>query len=325
MLSFCSHDYLCLSDHPEIKKGAIKFVLEHGLSSPSIAGHLIPSFQQPVIAKFSALLQRDAALFFPSHFDAMHAALNTFRLQGFQVFSDAACQAPDTIVFPHLNLSALKTLLKNEKRPKLILAESTFALTGDHADLSALLVLKREFDALLLVDDSHSFGLNGSEGLGACSAYQEIDLVTGSFDKACGVCGGYIACSEELQNRILESSIFPPLLSPPLLGALDAALEMIPIMDGERHQLKQRSHWLRERLSKMGFELAKGIGPLISLIFGSKEEAEELETALKKAGILVESTRLIKGEEKPYRVNLALTTAHTPDHLGQLIEACAQA
>lgn len=295
-LSFCSHDYLCLSEHSDIKKGAIKFLLEHGLSSAGDSPLMVPSYQEPVMDKLSGLLQRETALFFSSHFEAQHAVLRAFEAQGMQIFSG--------------EISRLD--LERNAGPKLIAAES------EQADLSELIQLAREFDALLLIDDSHSFGVKGPEGLGFSASYPEIDLIIGTFSKSCGSFGGFIATSQTLRDRILRHTPIAPCLSPPLVGAVDAALDLIPVMEGERRQLHQLSHQLRQKLKEMRFELASGTGPLISLLLSSNEEAEHLKALLHDVQILV-------SPPCGPRLQLALTLAHTPEHLSQLQEALSHA
>lgn len=321
MLSFCSHDYLCLSDRAEIKKGAIKFLLEYGIALSGECHLLIPSYQQQVAEKLCAFIERESALFYPSHFETFHALFKWLDSKGIHVLADSAADMLSHERYPHLNLSALRKQLGSISRPKAVVAESTFAQTGDQADIAGLIELCHEFEALLIIDDSHSFGLKGSEGLGPCSAYKEIDIVIGSFGKACGAAGSFIACSADFCDQIARVASTAPLIPPPLLGAIDAALDMIPVMEGERQQLQQRSHWLRQQLRQMRFTLSNGQGPLISLIMESREEGEKLQALLEKAQIVVGPVKVIEGEECPYRLNLALTIAHTPDHLAQLVES----
>ena len=116
----------------------------------------------------------------------------------------------------------------------------------------------------------------------------------------------------------------PPLLAPPLLGALRVALEKIPLMEGERQQLQQRSHWLHQQLHKMGWEVAYAQSPLISLLLKTEEEGKRLQEIFKEKKILLGSLHLIRGELKPYRLSISLTTAHTPEHLNQFLEVARQ-
>ncbi|NGX45039.1 MAG: 8-amino-7-oxononanoate synthase [Chlamydiae bacterium] len=332
MLSFCSHDYLGLADNPDSKKNAIKFLLQHGITASSECKDLYLSCQQQLEEKFGALLQRESALFFPSRFEANVTSLATLARPGAIIFMDeashpslvqGATSSPARLqLYPHLRLDRLEHLLDDAGNvPKIIASESIFSSSGDVANLPTLIELADHFDALLYVDDSHGFGVTGVDGMGLCGGLGEIDVVAGSLSKACGAYGGYVACSHLIRDFLVNctpiktSYLFPP----SIIGAIDAALEMIPQMEGERKQLQQRSHWLRAQLREMGFELPKATTPLLSISFPDEEESIAFRDALKQEQIFIGPVR--KAPEQGCSINLALNICHMPDHLSQLVNA----
>lgn len=320
-LNFGSEDYFGFSEHPEVKKRIIQFFLNYGLSSSRIS-HI----QETIIAKFSTLLERETALFFPSHFEALHTILLFFSMQNRQILLDKACQISAYTSYRHRNLAHLEELLQKEhKIPKVIVAESTFATTAAHADLSQLVALAQEYNALLAIDDSHSFGIRGCQGLGPCPLYREIDFVIGSFDTACGLFGGYIACSYVMRDLLLKIMQAPSHLLPPFLGALDFVLEKLPTMDGERSQLQQSSHRLRKQLGKMGWQVTPSDSPLISLQMETRKEADHFMELCKTEGLLLRPLYFIEGEIKPYRCNFSITAIHTLTQINQLLEVAQRA
>ena len=113
------------------------------------------------------------------------------------------------------------------------------------------------------------------------------------------------------------SYLFPP----PIIGAIEAVLDLIPQMEGERKQLQQRCHWLRSSLLELGFDLQKSNTPLISLLFNTSEEVESLREHLKSEKILIGPTRSFPGEEGSPRLNLAINVCHMPDHLSRFVGA----
>lgn len=268
-LSFCSHDYLGLSDHSEVKKNAIKFLLQYGMCATTSEN---PSYafnhQKQLEDKLAVLLGKEIVLFFSS---------------------------PPPI----------SSMGKN-----VIFAESIHSIGGHFTDLSQISIPK---DSLLCVDDSHSFALFGKEGMGLSAHQNGIDLITGSLSKGCGVFGYYLACS--LQTADLIQKIPDPFPSA-VIGALEAALELIPNMEGERKQLEQRSHFLRSALEEIGLKPISSISPLVALPFDSQEEAEALRKSLSEAHICVAPSKKLHGQ---FLLQFALTSAHMPDHLALLM------
>ncbi|NGX38330.1 MAG: 8-amino-7-oxononanoate synthase [Chlamydiae bacterium] len=334
MLSFCSHDYLGLADNPETKKNAIKFLLEHGITASSESQDLYLTCQHELEKKLSEMLRRDTALFFSSRYEANVTALSTLGHKAATLFIDEGCHTSlqkgatisesQVLRYPHKRLDRLEHFLEDAKTPtKIIITESVFSLTGSISNLPTLIELAEHFEALLFVDDSHAFGVTGVDGIGLAAHLNEIDIITGSFSKACGAYGGYIACSETIRDYLvsmapIKSNYFFP---PPIIGAIEAVLGLIPQLEGERRQLEQRSHWLRSALRQLGFEQDKTNTPLISLLFNNPEEVESLRTHLKSEKILVGPTRSFQGEEGTPRLNLALNVCHMPDHLTRLVDA----
>ena len=334
LLSFCSHDYLGLADNPSIKKNAIKYLLQHGITASSESQDFYLSCQQLLEKKISELLFRESTLFFPSRYEANLTTLATLGHQDATIFLDEASHASlirgaktseaHVHLYPHNRLDRLEHFLEDASTStKIIVAESVFSLTGSVSNLSMLIEIADHFDALLYVDDSHGFGTLGIDGMGLCSHLQEIDIITGSFSKACGAYGGHVSSSEMIRDYLINMSpintsyLFPP----PIIGAIESALDLIPQMEGERKQLQQRCHWLRSSLLELGFDLQKANTPLFSLLFDTSEEVESLRTHLKQDKILIGPTRFFPGEEGQSRLNLAVNVCHMPDHLSRLIDA----
>lgn len=326
LLSFCSHDHLALADNPAVKKNAIKYVLQHGINPFSAASDFYLTCQQELEKKLSDLLRRETALFFPSRAEANLTALTAIGHETATIFVDegshpsllqgAAASRARVIRYPHNRLDQLELLLeRSQTEANIVVTESVFSLNGSVANLPMLAEMGEHFDALLYVDDSHAFGLAGIEGMGLCAHLREIDIIAGSFSKACGVYGGYLACSNTIRDYLINSTPNKTntLFSPPMIGAIESVLDLIPQMEGERKQLEQRSHWLRNALREMGFDLPRYNTPLVSIELKNDEECERLQTNLLQEQILV-----ISGNN---RLNLALNICHMPDHLTRLTDA----
>lgn len=333
-LNFCSHDYLGLADHPDVKKNAIRYLLQHGITASSESQDLYLTCQKELEQKLSKLLHRPAGLFFPSRYEANVTILSTLGHPESTLFLDEAChpslfqgaKQSQALVqrYPHGHLNRLEHLLETAQTPtKIIVSESVFSTTGTIAALPMLVELADHFNAILYVDDSHAFGVAGLDGMGLCTHLAEVDILTGSLSKACGAYGGYLVCSEMFKDYLTSLSpvhttfLFPP----PIIGAIEAALDIIPEMEGERKQLQQRSHWMRTQFKELGFSLSAGHTPLISLEFQTPEEVDDLRSFLKDEKILVGPTRSFEGEEQCSRLNIALNVCHMPDHLTRLLDS----
>jgi len=334
MLSFCSHDYLGMTDNPEIKKNAIKFLLEHGITASTESQDLYLSCQRKLEEKFSKILLRESTLFFSSRYEANVTTLSTLAHEGSQLFLDETSHpsffsgAKQSVAalhtYPHERLDRLEQLLrKANKGTKIIAIESVFSSTGCIANLPKIIELATLYDAILMVDDSHALGVAGPEGMGFASHLREIDVITGSLSKTVGAYGGFMTCSVTLRdyltshNPVKTSFLFPP----PIIGAIDAAIDLIPQMEGERKQLEQRVHWLKNSLRELGFDLPKTNTPLISLYYRDLDKVEEARKKLKREQILVGPTLCFAKQEIGPRLNLSLNICHMPDHLTRLVEA----
>lgn len=320
-LSFCSQDYLSLTQSHEVKKRAIQYLLEHGVAVPPESDQVYLSCQERVEKKLAKALDREAALLFSSRADANISLLSTIGHPAAALFihkdahpSFLAGAKEGKGSYTTFTESTLEELLEKEKSPyKIVATESIFSKTGEPVDLPALVSIVRKQDALLVVDDSHALGVTGVEGMGLAASLPDVDIITGSLNKGMGVYGGFIACKETIRSYLLSLmlTLKQPLLPPPILGAIDAALDLIPDLEGERKQLHQRCHWLRAACREKGYAVSLAQIPLLSLPFSSDKEAEKGRAEIEKHEIQV-------GPVRAGRLQVALTVCHAPDHLDRL-------
>lgn len=312
-LSFCSHDYLGLSEHPDVKKSAMKFLLQYGMSATSYEDpHFIHLYQMQLEEKWAEALLKESVLFFPS----TDAVLSLFAEQGALFIDSELAPFHKAAYFEHANLNDLEILLKKSSSPlKIIATHSIFGLGGDLADLKGISALSERYGALLYVDDSHSLGIFGKDGMGLSTHEKGINIIAGSLNKGCGLYGSYIGCDKEIRDFLVEH-LGVHLLPAPIIGGLECALDLIRQMEGERQQLQQRAYFLRKELKELGFELIASNAPLISILFSSEEEAISFRKNLLEAQIFVASQ---KSFGKQFVVQICLTNAHMPDHVNQLI------
>ena len=167
------------------------------------------------------------------------------------------CQAAGVrqIRYRHCDAAHLGELLSQyqaDDRPKFILTESVFSMDGDVAPLAEIAALAREHGAFLIVDDAHATGILGEGGSGLSG---DADIVIGTFSKALGGFGGFVACSETLRDYLVNRCggiIYSTALPPPVLGAIDAALDLVPGMDEERAHVARLAERFRAGATRHG-------------------------------------------------------------------------
>ena len=265
MLNFCSNDYLGLYNHPLLKKRAKEFIDRYGAGSTAsrlVCGNY-DCFEK-VETKISDLTGKKGALIFNSGFQANITLLPALTDNNSLILSDVlnhnsiiqGCLLSRCHVktYGHNNLDHLEQILKEESGKYsrvLIVTESIFSMDGDRSDIDGLINLAEKYEALLIIDEAHAVGVAGENGMGLASG-RNADIVMGTFSKAAGSFGAYIASNKRIRDYLINfcnGLIYTTALPPSVVGSIDGALELIPEMEKERNRLMNDSRLLRERLS----------------------------------------------------------------------------
>jgi len=329
VLNFCSDDYLGLSQHAELKKSSMKALLQYGSASNEFClGNGKLQCQEQLEQKLCELFDVSHVLLFSSLLDAHVTAFSLFSEANGQLFYDSICQEGmrasfsshflEKYAFEHNNIKHLEELLEKEKKSslKVIVTESLFGQTGDICPLTQVAELAERYNALLFVDDSYALGVMGAQGLGSCAQNSKVDLFSGVFSKACGTSGAYLCCPQWFYEPALEKRLALGICEPSFatLGAIDAATDLIPQLEGERQQLHQRAHWLRTQFQKSGLPLIFSSQSHILSLAYPLEKAEQLWLSLLEANILTSIIATPHGAI----LRCILNVQHTPEHLSDL-------
>ena len=258
----------------------------------------------PIEAKVARLKGKPAALVMASGFQTNAAVLQALldrSVLGAEplVFADRlnhasmhfGCQAAGArqIRYRHGDAAHLAELLgryQGDDRPKFILTESVFSMDGDVAPLSDIARLAREHEACLIVDDAHATGILGEGGSGLSG---EADIVIGTFSKALGGFGGFVAASETMRDYLINRCagvIYSTALPPPVLGAIDAALDLVPGMDAERAHVASLAERFRAGATPSGLDTGASTTQIVPVILGTPEAALAMSERLRKARAL---------------------------------------
>jgi 8-amino-7-oxononanoate synthase len=219
------------------------------------------------------------------------------------------------------HLGELLTQYQGDDRPKFILTESVFSMDGDIAPLAEIGRLARAHGAVLIVDDAHATGILGEGGRGLSD---EAGIVIGTFSKALGSFGAYVACSETIRDYLINKCsglIYSTALPPPVLGAIDAALDLVAGLDAERAHVATLAARLRYGAEALGLDTGASATQIVPLIAGSNQAALGFGKRLREAGIFATAIRPPTVPPDTARVRLALTAAHTNADIDALLDA----
>ncbi|HEY8084766.1 MAG TPA: 8-amino-7-oxononanoate synthase [Methylophilaceae bacterium] len=339
VLSFCSNDYLGLAAHPAIIN-AIKCAADSS-GAGSGASHLITGHHQlhhqleQALADFLGLSQ---ALLFSTGYMANMGIVTALVGRDDAVFADKLNHASlnDAAVlsraefkrYQHQDMRALEKLLAASKaRRKLVLVDAVFSMDGDIAPVPELLSLCEKYDAWLMLDDAHGFGVLGAEGRGILQHFNVQSpriIYMATLGKAAGVAGAFVAGDDTLIEYLIQNArtYIYTTATPPLLSAgLLASLEIIAQENWRRERLLSLISKLRNGLSGCKWRLEESSTPIQPLIIGSNDDAMDASEELLRRGILVPAIRPPTVPKGTARLRISLSAAHTLDDVGVLVDA----
>ena len=342
-INFASNDYLALRFHPALVERACAWTKTYGVGSGAsrlVTGNL--DLFPPIEAKIAKLKGKPAALIMASGFQANAAVLQALldrQVLGAEplVFADRlnhasmhfGCRAAgiDQIRYRHADANHLRELLQkheDDARPRFILTESVFSMDGDVAPIAELVALAREYEACLVVDDAHATGILGPGGAGLSAG---ADIVIGTFSKALGGFGAYVACSTEMRYYLVNRCsglIYSTALPPPVLGAIDAALDLVPDMEGDRTYVAQLAQHFRAEANARGYDAGASCTQIVPVIVGDNDAALTLSGKLRDAGLWATAIRPPTVPAGTARVRLAFTRALQASDIDLLLDALGQ-
>ncbi|MEX8192789.1 8-amino-7-oxononanoate synthase [Comamonas guangdongensis] len=350
MLQFCSNDYLGLARHPALVEAARAGARDFGVGSggsPMVNGH--SRANAALEADLARFVQLPRALYFYAGFATNASIIPALVGAGDAVFSDAlnhaslidGCRLSRAQIhrFEHGDLAALESQLSACSVPrKLVVSDAVFSMDGNVADIPGLLTLCERYDALLLLDDAHGFGVLGPEGRG-CLAAAGLNgakasprvLYMATLSKAAGVSGAFVAGHELLIEWLLQktrSYTFATAAPALLAQALQASLQLIEHESALRERLQARIAQLRSGLQPLlqdtGWRLLPSHTAVQALVIGGNAAALDLMEGLRQRGLWVPAIRPPTVPAGTARLRIALSAAHTEADVNQLLAALAE-
>lgn len=339
-IDFSSNDYLGLSGHPKLIEEAR--IAQDKFGTSACASRLMSGdleIHHRLEEKVAQFKNKEAALVFNSGYQANIGIISALYEKGDCIFSDRLNHASivDGILlsgayflrFQHNDTEHLQTLLQKQRdkfKKALIITETIFSMDGDRAPLKDLVRLKDKYDCSIMVDEAHATGIFGKNGSGVVEEEgleKEIDLIMGTFSKALGGFGAYLAASRKVIEYLINNSrsfIYSTALPPAVIACDLAAIELIKEEPYRRAGLLECAQYFRNALKTRCFQV-RGDSQVVPFIIGENEKTVEFAKRLQEKGYWVLPIRpptIPRGEA---RLRFSLSFYHNKEILQNLIDA----
>lgn len=336
VVSLVSNDYLGFTQHPAVKQTAIDGILTYGTgagASPAIGGHYIyHSLLEERIARF---FRKEHAIIYTTGYTSNSASLQCILTKDDLVILDAGvhtsvmegCQLFNRKTVKHNDLDAYEHTLKLAagKHPLiLVIIDGVYSQNGDLAPLNEIIARCKKYGAKLMVDDAHGTGVIGQTGRGlieACDAWDDVDLVTGTFSKTFGHIGGYVVASKEMITYLKYQSkqhLFSASLTPAALSIIKA----IDLVDEEPEwmvRLQENIAYFKTGLLELGLNIGETQSAIFPVRIGDKIKNARICHAMQGMGVYANQINYPAVSMKDARIRMGVTARHERHHLDHVL------
>ena len=343
VVNFCANNYLGLSTHPELMKAAKESYDNWGFGLSSV--RFICGTQQihkDLEAKISKFVGMDDAILYSSCFDANGGLFETLLGKEDAVISDELNHA--SIIdgvrlckamryrYKNNNMEDLRAQLEAARaagaKKILIATDGVFSMDGYIANLQGICDLADEFDALVMVDDSHAVGFMGDHGRGTpefCGVMDRVDIITGTFGKALGgASGGYTAARQPIVDLLRQRSrpyLFSNTVAPAICAATIRTIELLEESTALRDKVHENARYFRAEMEKLGFDLLPGEHPIVPVMLYDPKVAHEFAKRMLEKGVYVVAfcyPVVPKGKD---RIRTQISAGHTKEDIDLAVKA----
>ena len=338
MINLASNDYLNLTKHPDTIKAGIDAVKKYGSgagSVPLLGGTLdIHTQLEKKIAEFKGC--DDAILYtsgFGSNCGTLLALLQDKDVAILDTLVHAStidgCKNTNVKYFRHNSLESLEKVLdkcSKQFRTKLVVVDGVYSMDGDIAPLDKIVELAKQYGAYVMVDEAHATGVIGENGKGTPEYFNiegKVDIVSGTFSKALGGVGGFIATNRELVDLLhfySRSYMFSTAPTPQVTASLIKALEVIEQEPERRGRLWRNIKFFRENLKKLGFDTGNSETAIFPIIIGDDAKVKEACKMLHESCIYVNPVQYPAVPKRLSRIRMSLMSEHTIENLSRTLD-----
>lgn len=341
VLNFCANNYLGLSSHPKVLEAAKKTIDDRGYGMSSvrfICG--TQDIHKELETKLSTFLGTEDTILYVACFDANGGVFEPLLNEEDVIISDALnhasiidgvrlCKAKRAR-YAHNNLTELEQILIDNKdaRTRFIVTDSVFSMDGTIAQLDKICDLADKYDAIVMIDESHSSGFMGKTGRGVhelCGVMGRVDIITGTLGKALGgASGGFTSGKKEVIEMLRQRSrpyLFSNTVAPSVVGASIAVLDMISETTELRDKLEENTLYFREQIQKAGFDIKPGTHPIVPIMLYDAVMAQKVATRMLEEGVYVVGFFFPVVPKGEARIRVQISAAHDREHLDKAIAA----
>jgi len=346
VINLCANNYLGLSGNPELIEAGKEALDRYGYGMSSvrfICG--TQSEHKELESRLSAFLGMEDTILYPSCFDANAGLFETLLGPEDAIISDALnhasiidgvrlCKAK-RYRYENNNMADLEKQLQDADaagaRYKMIASDGVFSMDGYIANLKAICDLADKYNALVMVDDSHSVGFMGENGRGThehCGVMGRVDILTGTLGKALGgASGGYTSARTEIVEWLRQRSrpyLFSNTLAPVIASTSLKVLDMLEGQSDLRTRLRRNTKHFRKRMPELGFEILPGEHPIAPVMLRDPILAQKFARELKKRGVFVTAFSYPVVPKGKDRIRTQMSAAHSLEELDKAIDAFAE-
>ena len=343
VVNFCANNYLGLSTHPELIKAAKESYDNWGFGLSSV--RFICGTQQihkDLEKKIAGFLGMDDAILYSSCFDANGGLFETLLGPEDAIISDELnhasiidgvrlCKAK-RYRYKNNNMEDLRAQLTDARASgckKIVIAtDGVFSMDGYIANLNAICDLADEFDALVMVDDSHAVGFMGDHGKGTpefCGVMDRVDILTGTFGKALGgASGGYTAARQPIVDLLRQRSrpyLFSNTVAPAICAATIRTIELLEESTALRDKVHENARYFRAEMEKLGFDLLPGEHPIVPVMLYDPRVAHEFARRMLEKGVYLVAfcyPVVPKGKD---RIRTQISAGHSKEDIDFAVKA----
>jgi glycine C-acetyltransferase len=341
VVNFCANNYLGLSSHPDVVKAAKAAIDTHGYGMSSvrfICG--TQDIHRELELKLASFLGTEDTILYAAAFDANGGVFEPLFNEEDAIISDALnhasiidgvrlCKA-QRFRYEHNNMADLEAKLQESAhlRSRIIVTDGSFSMDGTIAQLDKICDLADKYDAIVMIDESHSSGFLGKTGRGTHeyrNVMGRIDIITGTLGKALGgASGGFTSGRKEIIDMLRQRSrpyLFSNSVAPSIVGASISVLDMLSATTALRDKLEYNTRYFRTKMTEAGFDIKPGDHPIVPVMLYDAVLSQQFADKLLKEGIYVIGFFFPVVGKGQARIRVQLSAAHEQEHLDKAITA----
>jgi glycine C-acetyltransferase len=339
VITLSSNNYLGLTVHPRLRQAAIEATERYGVGSGAvrtIAGTM--TLHNELEEKLARFKHTEASLTMQSGYATNLGVISALMQEGDVIISDELnhasiidgirlCKSPRK-VFRHKDMADLRRVLAESQGANkiMVVTDGVFSMDGDIAPLTEIVELAEQYGAFVMVDDAHASGVLGKNGRGSVSHFGldgRVALQIGTLSKGIGALGGYVACSQDMRDFLLNRArpvLFSTSHPPSVVATCIAALDILENDNSLVEHLWENASFFKKGLEQLGFNTGQSETPITPVIVGAGALAVKLSTRLFEEGVFAQAIVFPTVAVDKCRVRTIVTALHTNEELSQALE-----